>query len=67
MNCLFIILAVVKTKSSKNLRIGCDKSVHIFPVHGKSTQLVSPKMKRRTQFSTDSSLEAVEPSVFCNF
>jgi hypothetical protein len=28
---------------------------------------VSPKMKRRTQFSTDSSLEAVEPSVFCNF
>jgi hypothetical protein len=49
---LLIILAVAKGKSLRNLRNGSDQSVRGVPACGKSTQLVSPETKRRTQFST---------------
>jgi hypothetical protein len=56
LNCLLIVLAVAKGKPLRNVRNGSDKSIRGLPARGKSAQLLSPETKRRTQFSTESSL-----------
>jgi hypothetical protein len=62
-----MIFVAAKRKSLKNLRIASDKSVHGLSARRKSAQLVSPGLKRRTQFSTEFSLFTVEARAFCNF